>query len=126
MSVDVPSFHAGEMIVKAKKKLFKMGWRQMANGRLDCIEKTFDDVIIGTIWAGSSLLLTPRKVGFAANDSNSPYIPLTAPEIELAKKDLVPIFDRIVRRNKKRWNTEIKKYEERHKIKYRRNEKYGV
>ena len=125
MSVNLPSFHAGELMVKAKKILFKQGWKQMSNGRLDCIEKTFGDVIIGTIWAGNSLLLNPRKVGFEPNE-NGPYIPLTAPEIEQAKQELVPIFDRIVKRNKKRWDKEIKEYEKRHNITYRRNEKYGV
>jgi len=127
MSVDLPSFHAGELMVKAKKILFKQGWKQMANGRLDCIEKTFGDVIIGTIWAGNHLLLNAHKVGYDINSNDErAYVPLDCPEIEQARKELIPLFDRIVKRNKKRWDKEIKKYEKRHSITYRRNEKYGV
>jgi len=28
MSVDLPAFHAGTLMVKAKPKLFKLGWKQ--------------------------------------------------------------------------------------------------
>ena len=127
MSVDLPSFHAGELMVKAKKVLFKQDWKQMANGRLDCIEKTFGGVIISTIWAGNHLLLNARKVGYDINSSDiKAYVPLDCPEIEEAKKELIPLFDRIVKRNKRRWDKEIKEYEERRGITFRRNEKYGV
>ena len=127
MSVDLPSFHAGELMVKAKKKLFKIGWKQMVNGRLDCIEKTFGNVIISTIWAGSELLLNARRANYDINSGDiRAYVPLDCPEIEQAKQELVPLFDRIVSRNKKRWDKEIKVYEKRHSITYRRNEKYGV
>ena len=127
MSVDLPSFHAGELMVKAKKTLFKQGWKQIPIGRIDCIEKTFGDVVISTIWAGSSLLLNARKVGYDVNSDNiKAYVPLDCPEIEQAKQELIPLFDRIVKRNKKRWSREIRTYEKRHNITYRRNEKYGV
>lgn len=125
MSVEIPAFHAGELMVKAKKILFKQGWKQSSIGRLDCIEKTFGSVIVGTIWAGNQLLLNPRKVGFEPNE-NGPYIPLTAPEIKQAIAELEPIFDKIVARNKKRWDKEIKEYEKRHSITFTRSEKYGV
>jgi len=127
MSVDIPAWGAGEMMVKAKKKLFKMGWKQSENGRLDCIEKTFGDIIVRTIWAGHILMLNPRRVGFPENSSElESYIPLDDPVIAEAKSELEPIFGRIVRRNKKKWDAKIKEYEKQNNIVFIRSQKYGV
>lgn len=126
MSADIPAFHAGTMMVSARKQLLKMGWKQMDNGRLDCIEKTFGDVIVGTIWAGDKLLLNPRKKEFKDTDDIEAYVPLDATEVKQAIEELQAVFDRIVRRNKKQWDKEIKEYEERHKLKFQRNKRYGV
>jgi len=119
MSVDIPAFHAGTMMFRARKKLFKMGWKQMDNGRLDCIEKVFGEIKIGTIWAGDQLLLNPRKL-------DGGYVGLGIPEIKQASEELQAVFDRIVRRNKKQWDKEIKEYEERHNLTFKRNKRYGV
>ena len=126
--MDLPAFHAGELMVKARKKLFKMGWKQMSNGRLDCIEKIFGDYIIGTIWAGDQLLFNAHKVNSERDQYGNriDYVPLNHPVIEEAKAELRPLFDRIVKRNKKRWDKEIKEYEEGNNLKFPRNERYGV
>jgi hypothetical protein len=127
LSVDLPAFHAGRLMVKARKILFKQGWKQMQNGRIDCIEKTFGNVVVGTIWAGDQLLLNPRKKGYSENsDSMEAYVPLDAPEIQQAINELVPIFDKIVTKNKKRWDKEIKEYEKLNNLTFRRNKKYEV
>lgn len=131
MSVDLPAFHAGTLMVKARPKLFKLGWKQMDNGRMDCIEKVFSNVLIRTIWAGDQLLLNPHKVGVDP-DSAEGYIGLDAPEIEQAKNELRPIFDRIVKRNKKQWSKEIEEYEGIERLrgdsnfKFPRSQRYGV
>lgn len=129
MSVEIPAWGAGEMMIKAKKKLFKMGWKQSNNDRLDCIEKDYDydNVTVGTVWAGHSLLLIPRKLGFPENSSElEAYIPRNHPVIQRVISELEPIFDRIVSRSKKKWNIEIKEYEKQHNIIYTRSTKYGV
>jgi len=126
MSVDLPGFHAGELMVKARRKLFKMGWKQSRNGSLDCIEKEFDGILVSTIWAGTSLLLSPSKANVQDKNSFEAYVPLDDPSINKAKGELIPIFDGIVARNKKRWSREIEEYEEVNNLKFKRSEKYGV
>lgn len=125
MYLDIPAWGAGEMMVKARKKLFKMGWRQEASGRLDCIEKDFDGITVKTIWAGNQLLLSYHKTGVNP-DSVEGYVDDVKPTFENVKADLEPIFEGIVRRNKKKWDAELRKYEESHGIVYTRNKKYGV
>lgn len=119
MSVDLPAFHAGTLMVRVRPKLFKLGWKQMDNGRLDCTEKVFGDIKIGTIWAGDQLLLNPKKL-------DGSYVGLDIPEIKQAIEELQQVFDRTVRRNKKQWNKEIREYEEKHNIVFTRNKRYGV
>lgn len=97
----------------------------MACGRIDCIEKDFGEVTIGTVWAGNYLLLSPRAKG---DNPVSPehYVPLDDPSVQDAKSELVPIFDRIVKRNKKRWLKEATEYAMAHGIEWRGNSRYGV
>lgn len=125
MGLDIPAWGAGELMVKARKKLFKIGWRQEASERLDCIEKDFDGITVRTIWAGNHLLLSYHKTGVDP-DSSEAYVDDVKPTFEKVKTDIEPIFERIVRRNKKKWNAEITEYERRHGLVYTRNEKYGV
>ena len=123
-------------MVKARPKLFKLGWKQMDNGRLDCIEKVFGEYIVGTIWAGDDLLLSAHKVNGERDQygSRCDYVPLSHPVIEQVKQEIQPIFDRIVKRNKKRWNKEIEEYEKTRQrdtdtdptFKFPRNKRYGV
>ena len=124
MSIELPGWGYFELMFKAKKQLFKLGWRQMDNGRTDCIEKTFGDVFITTIWASNDLLLTPHKVGFDI-DSVESYVPLNSPIIEEAKKEIQPIFDRIVKANKKKWLKAVEEYEKTGP-KQTRSSRYGV
>lgn len=134
MSVDIPAFHAGAMMVSARKKLFKLGWKQSENGRMDCIEKVFGEYIIQTIWAGNQLLLNAHKVDSEKDQYGNRvgYVPCDNPIFEQVKNEIQPIFDRIVKRNKKRWSKEIEEYEKRERemgdfnFVFPRNKRYGV
>ena len=115
MRVDLPGWGAGELMAEARDTLLKNGWTQMDNygdgtGRIDCIEKTFGEVIIGTIWAGHHLMLLPRKVGTKPNDDDG-YVLEPWEALKAAKKELIPLFDEIVAEHKDEWDAEIKKYE---------------
>lgn len=138
MRLDLPGWGAGELMLEARETLFKNGWKQMDNygdgtGRVDCIEKTFSDVIIGTIWAGRYLMLLPRKVGTKPNDDDG-FVLDPEKEVEEAISELKPLIDKIVAAHKKEWDAEIKRYEKKlrasdEKYKnfvYCRSEKYGV
>lgn len=134
MRIDLPAWGAGELMIEAKKKLFKNGWRQLEGiGRVDCIEKTFGEVIIGTIWAGQYLILLPRKVGTKPNDDDG-FVLDPMKEVEEAISELKPLFDKIVAEHKDEWDAEIKGYEKKLRASdkkyknfaYARSPKYGV
>jgi hypothetical protein len=119
MSIEIPAWGAGEMMVRARRKLFKMGWKQMENGRLDCIEKTFGEVVVTTIWAGNALLLSFHRL-------DGSYVSFNDALLDKVASELVPIFDGIVKKHKKEWDADIKEYEKLHGIVFIRSPKYGV
>jgi hypothetical protein len=125
-AVPIPAWGAGEMMVKAKPRLKKLGWKQSSRStRLDCIEKDFDGVTVSTIWAGNSLLLNTHKTGLNPNTLEA-HVRDDSTVLEKAAQEMTPIFDAIVKRNKKKWDNEIKQYEKNHNITFTRSEKYGV
>lgn len=135
MSMDLPAFHAGTLMVKAKPRLFRLGWKQMDNGRMDCIEKIFGEYIVQTIWAGDQLRFNAHKVNSERDQYGNrvDWIPYDNAVYEQAKNEIQPIFDRIVKRNKKQWSKEIEEYERTEQqrrndpaFKFPRNERYGV
>jgi len=126
MSVDMPNFHFGTVIIAAKKQLFKQGWYQCPDsGRMDTIQKDFpDNVTITTIGAGDKLLLQVHKTGFDPREMNS-YIPFNHPAIIQAKSEINAVVERIVKHNRKKFEREILEYEAIvHPV--RRSEKYGL
>jgi hypothetical protein len=60
------------------------------------------------------------------------WIPLDNPVFEQVKQELQPIFDRIVQRNKRLWDQQIRAYERTRQsegnknFKFPRSERYGV
>jgi hypothetical protein len=125
-AIPIPSWGAGEMMVKAKPRLKKLGWKQSSRSpRLDCIEKDFNGITVHTIWAGDDLLLSAHKTGFDP-DTLASFVRDEDEVMAQSEKDMIPIFDSIVKRNKKRWDKEIKQYEERNNLTFTRSRKYGV
>jgi len=131
MSIEIPAWGAGEMIVRAERKLRKAGWKRSANQRLDCIEKEFDGVLISTIWAGHQLFLNGNRVG--ETDELKAHVHYDDPAIKKASEELLSIFEPIIKRNRKRWDADIKQYEQRQRTDFgikdfvfTRSEKYGV
>jgi hypothetical protein len=125
-AIPIPVYGAGEMMHKARPRLKKLGWNQAStSSRMDCIEKDFDGITVTTIWAGSSLLLNAYKTGVDRNTLES-FVHEEDEVMSKAEQDIIPIFDSIVKRNKKRWDKEIKEYEERNDCKLNRSIKYGV
>jgi hypothetical protein len=98
VSIEMPAFGFDEVMVKLRKKAFKLGWKQHESGRLDCIQKDFGNIKVWTLGAGNDLM-------FSAKDLTNPegYVPLTCPEIKQAIDELLPIIERLIKRNKKKF-----------------------
>jgi hypothetical protein len=135
MSIDLPAFHAGTLMAKVRPKLFKLGWKQMDNGRMDCIEKIFGEYIVQTIWAGDQLMLAAHKVDGERDQygNRTDWVPYDHTVYQQAIKEIQPIFDRTVKRNKKQWLKEVEEYEKQRRaetnnpsFKFPKNVRYGV
>lgn len=125
-AIPIPAYGAIEMMYKAKLRLNKLGWKQSSRStRVDCIEKDFNGITVHTIWAGNELLLNAYKTGVDPNTLAS-FVRDEDEVMAQSEKDMIPIFDSIVKRNKKRWDKEIREYENRNNCVLTRSEKYGV
>lgn len=117
---------------KAKKKLFKMGWKQEPSGRMDCITKDFEGGLsVWTIWAGNGLMIHVYRTAEGHAADNIPFEDEKR-TFKQARAELIPVFEGIIIRNKKRWDGEIKEYEVQMRKQgyptfvFQRSERYGV